>query len=303
MIKPKNLIRLLSTNIKKSGNPVGIADREINTWWRDVEIKRNGKWLLFTGLLYQIVPYAEVIARFFEKIEDTFIQDFVQVLNLFSKYPLRLLIDRKLKNHVDIIIQGIYEILENNGVDVYYIPEADGYSGILLHDLGMDEMFEEHAKAVLDRLERIGARKIITIDPHTTYALKMLYPKKFEIKAYFEVIDVSGECDQDVVIHDPCYYGRYLCISDAYRKVLRNIGIRYTDVKNSGKLTSCCGGLMNVISPKISKEIAKLRLEELGDKKIVTLCPICLENLRRLGADVEDFALLLKRCIQNSSSA
>ena len=53
----------------------------------------------------------------------------------------------------------------------------DRYSGILLYDLGDQRGFVRHARWLADRLQKAGVTKLITVDPHTTYALKELFPK------------------------------------------------------------------------------------------------------------------------------
>ena len=77
-------------------------------------------------------------------------------------------------------------------MDFFYRPDMDFYSGILLYDLGDQEGFEEHARFVAKTLKLHGVDKIITVDPHTTYALKELYPKytgvSFEVQPYFTLL-------------------------------------------------------------------------------------------------------------------
>jgi len=294
MIHPRYIASLLAENIKKTRNPLGLSD--INDWWKG-ETKRDGDWLLFTGLLYQITPYLDFIVNIFEKIENSRIQHVLPLFKSLPKSPLKLFANRDLKEYFDGVLWDIYTIL-NGFAEVYYLPELDFYSGILLHDFGLDEAFEEHANFVTERLENAGVSKIVTVDPHTTYALKVLYPKKFRVKTYFEILvgKIRGDCREVVRIQDPCYYGRFLEISDVYRRILDDLGVRYEDVRNSKKLTTCCGGIMEALSPKISKEISKMRLEELGGR-IVTLCPICFGNLKRAGGCVEDFAEVIKRSI------
>ena len=80
-------------------------------------------------------------------------------------------------------------------MDFFYHPEMDFYSGILLYDLGDQEGFEAHARFVARTLKLHGVKKIITVDPHTTYALKELYPKytgeTFEVQPYFSLLRLS----------------------------------------------------------------------------------------------------------------
>ena len=78
-------------------------------------------------------------------------------------------------------------------MDFFYHPEMDFYSGILLYDLGDQEGFAAHARFVARTLKLHGVKKIITVDPHTTYALKELYPK------------YTGESFRGAAIFQPAY--------------------------------------------------------------------------------------------------
>jgi len=108
----------------------------------------------------------------------------------------------------------------------------------------------------------------------------------------------SNNGDQRVTLHDPCFYGRYLELSDVPTKVLANLGIECVQVRNSGLFTNCCGGPAESISPKLSKEVLDRRVEELqsAGAPIIAMCPICLGHLEKSGAQVEDLATLIARC-------
>ncbi|AIY90593.1 (Fe-S)-binding protein [Geoglobus acetivorans] len=300
MIRPKYVIEFLSENMRKTGNPLGIGNEKINTWWKEADIKNEGEWFFFTGMLYQLTPYIETVTGYLEKIENSGLQTLL-VLSRYVPIPfsiLGMITPKDSRNEADRILRSIHSLLVKSGIDVYYLPELDFYSGILLYDFGDDDGFREHARFVAEKLSEAGVEKIVTPDPHTTYALRKLYPeytgKRFEVKSYIELIyGLKGRNREEFVIHDPCYYGRYLEISDRIREVLDSAGIGYRDVEYSKRMTNCCGGPIEALSPKISKEIAKLRLEELGNSGIITFCPICLANLRRAGGNAVDFALVV----------
>ncbi len=181
----------------------------------------------------------------------------------------------------------------------------DFYSGILLYDLGDQEGFVEHARFVAKTLRLHGVQKVITVDPHTTYALKELYPKytgeTFEVHPYFTLLRISEPRPKNgqppVAIHDPCFYGRYLKLSEGPRQVLQSLGLEYVDVRNCGEFTSCCGGPAESVSPALNREILGRRVAELeaSGAPVVTFCPICLANLLKAGLVVEDLASLLGR--------
>ena len=73
MYKPKDIIGLISANVSKSRNPFGVPNSQINTWWREAPgfTRRPGDALLFTGLMYQSIPYIEATTRYLERLEGS----------------------------------------------------------------------------------------------------------------------------------------------------------------------------------------------------------------------------------------
>lgn len=307
MYKPRDIIELIAGNVRKSRNPFGAPHFLINRWWKGEPLPQEGDGLLFTGLMYQSVPYIEMTTRHLERYEDSTVAGYVKYGKYVPKFltglGLALLSSKEEKKNANEMLQGIVKILNKSGVDFYYKPELDHYSGILLYDLGDIDGFIRHARFVAHTLKKHGVKKLITVDPHTTYAVKVLYPKyvdeSFEVKTYFELINFRGENGtSQVTLHDPCMYGRYLEMSDVPVKVLRNMGIECVAVRNSGKFTSCCGGPAESISPKQSKEILDRRVKELQSTgaPIVAMCPICMTHLKKGGVEVEDLSTLIARC-------
>lgn len=314
MYNPKHIIDLIATNVRKTRNPFGLPNSTLNTWWRGTSgfTRRPGDALLFTGLMYQAIPYIEATTRYLERLEGTRWANYLRFGSL-SRYIPSFLVGRGFacltskaeKQQFNVILQTVSRLLTKSGVSFFYHPEMDFYSGILLYDLGDQEGFVEHAKFVARNLKLHGVEKIITVDPHTTYALKELYPKytgmSFEVQPYFTLLQpkpVSGSNGKPpVVIHDPCFYGRYLKLSEGPRRLLNSLGLPYVEVRNCGEFTSCCGGPAESVSPALNQEILGRRVEELkaSGAPVVTFCPICLANLLKSGLPVEDLASYLGR--------
>ena len=308
MYNPKDMIDLIADNVKKTKSPFGIPKFMANTWWKNTTVNRDGDALLFTGLMYQFMPYIDKTTHYLERYEDSGWANYLPytkyIPKLLSGVGLALMTSGKEKKRSSQILQNIVKILQKSNVDFGYKPELDDYSGILLYDLGDQEGFVQHAKFVAANLKKAGIKKIITVDPHTTYALKVLYPKytgeSFEIKTYFELMDItSNNGSRRVTLHDPCFYGRYLELSDVPQKVLGKLDIECVNVRNSGEFTNCCGGPAESIYPKLSKEVLDRRVEELQSTglPIIAMCPVCLGNLRKTGANVEDLSTLIGRYI------
>jgi Fe-S oxidoreductase len=307
MFKPRDIIELIADNVKKTRNPFGMPNVLMNRWWKGMDLRAKGDAMLFTGLMYQSVPYIEMTTRHLERFEGSALADYVKYGKYMPKFlvglGLALFSSREEKRKCNDMLHSIAKVLTRSRVDFFYSPELDHYSGVLLYDLGDMDGFIRHARFVADGLKENGVKKLITVDPHTTYALKILYPKyvgeTFEVKTYFELINFQGQNGtKQVTLHDPCMYGRYLEMSDVPTKVLENMGIECVPVRNSGTFTNCCGGPVESISPKLSKEVLERRVKELQSTgaPIVAMCPICMTHLKNGVIEVEDFSTLIARC-------
>jgi Fe-S oxidoreductase len=262
--------------------------------------------------MYQSIPYIEATTRYLERLEGTRWAEYLRFGRLTRYIPgflvgwgFALMTSKSERKQFNGILHTVHRLLAQSGVNFFYNPDMDFYSGILLYDLGDQEGFEKHTRFVAKTLKLHGVEKIITVDPHTTYALKELYPKytgvSFDVQPYFALLQpspVSGSNGRPpVVIHDPCFYGRYLKLSEGPRRLLDSLGLPYVDVRNCGEFTSCCGGPAESVSPALNREILDRRTEELKQSgaPVVTFCPICLANLLKAGLPVEDLASYLGR--------
>ena len=242
MYNPRDIINLIAANVRKSRNAFGIPSSQINTWWREAPgfTRRPGDALLLTGLMYQSIPYIEATTRYLERLEGSRWADYLRFGHLSRYIPsfvvgrgFACLTSKAEKKQFNGILLSICRLLTQSAVDFFYHPEMDFYSGILLYDLGDQDGFVEHAKFVARTLKLHGVQKIITVDPHTTYALKELYPKytgvSFDVEPYFALLrprEVSrGNGQPPVAIHDPCFYGRYLKVSEGPRQLLTGLGL------------------------------------------------------------------------------
>lgn len=311
MYHPRYLIDILANNVRMTRNPFGIPKALLNRWHTGLNMPKSSHAMLFTGLMYQFAPYIETSTQYLAQFEDTPWEDAIRhtrwVPGYVSGMGLWSMTSRKHAREADLPLKRIARILQRCSVDFGYDPELDEYSGVLLYDLGAQDAFLRHARFVAEKLRHAGVQKIITVDPHTTYTLKVLYPKylgvRFDVSPWFECIDpaaippvigkeADGQSVSAVTIHDPCFYGRYLEMADVPRRLLSRIGIECADVRNCKTFTSCCGGPAESLSPKLSGEIIQKRVAELQTtgKPIVAMCPICLGQLRKAGAVVKDLS-------------
>lgn len=304
MFNPKDIIDILARNVRQTMSPFGIPRCMVNTWYKGENLPDKGEYLLYTGLMYQFTPYIKKSTQYLETFEDKPVAGYLSFARYIPGYVsgmgLALMTRAKERIKAGQPLKNVVRLLKQSKVDFGYRPDLDHYSGILLYDMGDHTGFVTHARKVAKKLQDAGIRKIVTIDPHTTYALKELFPKytgtRFEVVPYFEILDLGPQnADLEVTLHDPCFFGRYLGVSDIPRKVLAGLGIRETQIRNSKDFTSCCGGPAESISPSLSGRIMQTRARELAEpgKPIIAMCPICLSNLKKAGVDARDLSSLL----------
>lgn len=246
-----------------------------------IEDDPDHEYLLYTGQLYQVTPYLDTIRDMLEKVEN--IEEFLFSLYTHFDSVWSFIKPKKhVKERYQNIVKRAYSKLKENGIDVGYDFSIDYYSGVIFHDLG-SQYFNDYARIMTKKLNN---KKLITLDPHTTYAVKVLYKKadptfKAEVHHYSEFLRIENAAD--FVDHESCYLVRYL-----------NMQLTSNAVKpeESGKEMGCCGGPIEFVSPRLATEIAKLRMDKLlktGKNKVLVWCPICLSNLSRLNrAEVKD---------------
>jgi glycolate oxidase iron-sulfur subunit len=283
------IIYLVRDLIMRMGNPLGLKVG-LKGWVRATGSK--GDMMLFTGELYQLMAYAEGVSWLLERFSNR--PNLLRFLTKFTDLGLKLFI-RNLKPYQD-ALKGISTLLR----DVKYDPNMDTYSGILLYELGLEREFEDHANMVHERLKKKGIKKLVTIDPHTTYALSVLYPKyvegfDVEVIHYLNLIKPKKKVREGIRVtyQDPCYLTRFLGNKEGIRAVLEEVkGIEIERVSH-GTQTSCCGGPIETLYPSKAREIAKERLSSLKVERndiFVTACPVCMANFRRVGARPIDLA-------------
>lgn len=312
MLDPLQVVRLIEDNMRRYGLPIPAPREAIYSWAKPLGLPSKGPVMLYTGALYQLTPYIASTVEQLSSLEGSRISGIaLRLSGILSSLGVTGVIVRpkdEIASTVERVLRAIVGMLKSTGVEVAYPYEDDMYSGVLLYDLGLDDLFKEHAIRVFKALKSRGAELLITVDPHTTHIMRSVYPKYVEgydlkVKSYLEVLAERGfkpprVAGGRVVIHDPCLYARFENVLEQPRRLLRDSGFEVLEPRRSGRLTYCCGGPIEGLTPRMAKMIARVRLSELKERhnRIVTLCPICYSNLRAVAeGDVEivDIALLL----------
>jgi len=301
--------------MERYGFPVPAPRDAAYQWAHELgpRLPGRGRAYLYTGALYQLVPYIEASLAARERLSR--LPGAARAARLAARLGVAekaLRPRRELLEWSRRVVSSAARLAATaHGGGLAYLYEDDLYSGVLLHDLGLEEAFADHARRVYGALRARGAERIVTIDPHTTHVMRDVYPRyvdgySLEVVNYLELLDPGslepGGGGEAVAVHDPCLYARSLGIVEQPRRLLEAAGYEVREPRRAGRDTYCCGGPVEAVAPRLGLAIAEERLRELldtGAEKVVTLCPVCFLSLTRasqalgLAAEIRDIAELL----------
>ncbi len=291
-----HILGILAENLGKRKTVMPLPRRRATGWAQGLDIPMGGETVLYTGHMYQIIPSLASMEKMMGLFENSWITfsfgmgrlaNKVVNLSWFMAWP-----SRQEQRAYDNRLRNIVCLLRAANVEFGYLYGEELYAGALVHDGGVDDVFERHAHRVYEMLQRHDVKRVITVDPHTTNMLRSVYPEiiegyQLEVKSYLEVLaerdmDPRQELDLDVVIHDSCVYARYENVVDEPRRLLEKAGAKLIEPEYTGKLTFCCGGPVESLFPSKAREIADKRIEQLASagSHVAAMCPICLINLQ-----------------------
>ncbi len=309
------VLGIMVDNLKKRGSVLPLSKRVATGWARGLAIPRGGETILYTGHMYQLIPTIAVMAKRMAAIEDSWVTKWMGLGRRVNKLVnLSMFMGggkRDEQRAFDHNLRSIARLLQAAGVTFGYLYEEELYSGALIYDQAVDEVFVNHARRVRELLENNGVKRVITVDPHTTNMLRHVYPEvlgdfNIEVKSYIEVLherDLTPvrELDETVTVHDSCVYARYEEVVEQPRELLRRAGSTIDEPELHGTNTHCCGGPIESLMPARAHAIACKRVQQFGRPAnvIATMCPICLVNLRAGanggGEEFTDISNLLAR--------
>jgi Fe-S oxidoreductase len=307
-------IGILADNLKIRSSVLPISAGSATMWARGLGLPRGGETVIYTGLMYQLIPYITSMNNAQSMIEDSPLADFAGVGRIVNKFVnisgLMAIPQSAMQKRFNGILVNIARLLRQAGVEPGYLYEDDLYAGALVYDLGMDDVLEGHARKVYRNLKNYGVKNLITVDPHTTNMLRSVYPgliKGYDlnVKSYMEVLaerhaGALRSLGEEVVIHDSCVYARYENMVSEQRSLLAGAGVTVREPADAGRFTLCCGGPAESLYPKKAVAGARRRVDQLqaAGSKVVTMCPICLVNLQKAAhnqIDIEDISVYLSR--------
>ena len=324
MKRSKTLItQALSTlrgNIERTGDPLGFRHTYWTEWANGLELPKDGPTVLLTARMYQMLPYVIETTDMVASVKPLLaVKGFDKILSMSNRLAGETLIRLKAIGSKEIkatgtrVLKGIVAALDRVGAHPSYLYEDEPYSGVLLYDLGLEDGIAPHIGKVYELLKGQGVKEVITVDPHTTFMMKEIYPEYIEnydirVSHYLDSLSKSTgpfenashrDLPNEFVMHDSCVMTRDLGIVEQTRKVAKKLGIHLLEPENTKLDTACCGGPVEYAFADLSEKISNIRIQELASvcKNILVMCPICLVNLRKyekeLGIRVWDMGELL----------
>ena len=299
----KSIADMIVSVTTKTMNPLGLR-RECSKWSSGLEFNSISDTLLYTGNMYQLMPYSKKLSS----VERMMSQKAIDAMaRLISSHPglsrlTGLMKDDVLELEMNRFLRDIYALLSAAKIEMNYLGEEEPYPGTFIFDLGYISQFRKYAEIVTKMFHQKGVRRIITVDPHTYDLLKVQYRKyvpefDFDVYYYTDFLDTL-EFDKDhelTTLHEPCHF---TLREGSYNRPLKYVR-KITDVvlpDRSGKKLMCCGGPDELLFGNLSNEISKERFQQLkntGAGKILTACPICYSNLKK-DSSVQDLSTYLK---------
>jgi Fe-S oxidoreductase len=293
----RDVTGILADNLRLRGSVLPIPARRATHWARELGLPRGGDTVLYTGMMYQLIPYIERLVRLEERFGDTrlaALSGLARRANRFvNSIGLAARPTRRERAEYDRVPATVARLLQRAGVEFGYLYEDDLYAGALAYDLGADEAVASHARRIAAIFRAHGVRQVITIDPHTTTMLRTVYPGLVDgydvrVRSYLEVLaehQPPAALPQrgTVVVHDSCVYARTENVIEEPRQLLTAAGLSVTEPASTRQRTWCCGGPAESLYPAKAAAVAAERAAQLraAAPDCVTMCPICLVNLRK----------------------
>jgi Fe-S oxidoreductase len=254
-------------NIERQGNPWGISRKERENWrdLRDDVVIKTVKEMQKAGEEFEYLFWVGSMGSY--------------------------------DNRSQKIALSFAKLMNEAGVSFAILGNKEKNSGDTPRRLGNEFLFQELAGGNIAEIEKSGAKKIVTIDPHAYNTLKNEYTDfglETEVYHHTEVLaqllkagrlQPKYELDETITFHDSCYLGRYNEIYDQPREILRAIpGVNLVEMERNRENGMCCGaggGLM-WMEEHVGTRINVTRTEqalEVNPSVISSGCPYCLTML------------------------
>jgi len=190
------------------------------------------------------------------------------------------------------IARAFVTLMKAAGVRIGILGAAETSTGECVRRAGNEMLFQTLARALVDTLNRLGVKQIVTCDPHAFNTLRNEYP---QFGGHYEVIHhtqllatlvAAGRLKLDarherVIYHEPCYLARHNGEYEAPRAVLaamcKDEPLEF-DLARDHAMCCGAGGARMWMEERIGRRINVVRAEQAASKQpaaVATACPYC----------------------------
>jgi len=197
------------------------------------------------------------------------------------------------------LAQTLGEILLHSGISFGILGSEESCDGNEVKLLGEKGLFELLVTENIEKFNKLGVKKIVTLSPHAYSVMKNEYPRYgggFEVKHYVQLlrelirsekINISRGVNAWVTYHDPCFLGRHNGEYDAPREILQSIpGIELIEMERNRENSFCCGGGAGNFytdflhgGENSPNRIRVREAYETGAQILAVACPACMTML------------------------
>jgi len=190
------------------------------------------------------------------------------------------------------IARAFVKVAQAAGVRLGILGPQEGSTGECVRRLGNEMVGQQLATSLVETLNRLGVKRIVTCDPHAFNALKNELPGfggHYEVVHHTQAIDLwmrdgrlkTAPTHERVIYHEPCYLGRHNGEYEAPRRVLQAISrgapLEFDLARDKAMCCGAGGGRM-WLEETIGTRINVLRAEQALAKQpaaVATGCPYC----------------------------
>ncbi len=295
----------LADNINTKHNLLGAGKVAGSKWAKDLKLPQEAETMFFAGCGYQYSSDLEALMSLMRRMDKGGVSDvamgfagFQKKLGIDAAGIYRKMMGGRGEDGAEVLRDAV-KVLHSVGVNVGYLADDEPCCGGILHYMGLEKDFAQHAKQVSGQLKSRRVSHIVGIVPSCTYTLRNLVTKAapdsgLQVKHFSQVVaeklgSLSLKFPRSVKVtyHDPCQLVRFLGIVDEPRAILKAIrGIEFVEPEwATREFATCCGGGggFEAVFPEMSEILASNRAKELADTGadiVVTQCPGCIMQIK-----------------------
>jgi len=190
------------------------------------------------------------------------------------------------------IAVAFVKIMRHAGVRIGILGAGETSTGECVRRAGNEMLFQQLARALIETLEALGVRRIVTCDPHAFNTLANEYPEfggRYEVVHHTQLIArliAEGRLQVEprferVIYHEPCYLARHNGEYEAPRAVLAKVtNDAPLEFALRREKAVCCGagGARMWMEEKLGSRINVLRFSQALTERprvVATACPYC----------------------------